>query len=64
MPAAASAQTSGEKDMEVAREKNQQFVEYGMDLINGDFSSCPPCKNAPRDTLWIVNVLGLQHQSK
>ena len=67
-PAPAAAFRSkplAEKDMEATLEKkNQQLVEYGMDLINGDFSLMPTLQKRAKKYALDCERYMAQHKSK
>ena len=65
-PAAAFQSTPlAEKDLESAIEKkNQQLLEYGMDLINGDFSLMPALQKRAKKYALDCERYMAQHKSK
>ena len=66
IPAAAfRSNPLAEKDIEaVLEKKNQQFVEYGMDLINGDFSLMPALQKRAKKYALDCERFMAQHKSK
>jgi hypothetical protein len=66
MPIAAfRSKPLAEKDMEaVLEKKNQQFIEYGMDLINGDFSIMPALQKRAKKYALDCERFMSQHKSK
>ena len=66
MPIAAfRSKPLAEKDLEtVLEKKNQQFIEYGMDLINGDFSIMPALQKRAKKYALDCERFMSQHQSK
>ena len=68
MPTLAAAFQStpmAERDLEsVLEKKNQQLIEYGMDLINGDFSLMPALQKRAKKYALDCERYMSQHKSK
>ena len=68
MPTLAAAFRStpmAERDLEsVLEKKNQQLIEYGMDLINGDFSLMPALQKRAKKYALDCERYMSQHKSK